>query len=109
VEQVCDRVAIVDRGIVVAEGTLASVLGARETRVRCETIPSTGLADLERFGRVRVDGREIVLDDLPEGRVPDLVAALVGLGVRVQAVSSGRESLEQRFLELVGHRAEGAA
>jgi len=28
VEQVCDRVAIVDRGVVIAEGPLASVLGA---------------------------------------------------------------------------------
>jgi hypothetical protein len=34
--------------------------------------------------------------------VPDLVAALVAMGVRVHEVVSGRDSLEQRFLELVG-------
>jgi len=33
--------------------------------------------------------------------VPDLVAQLVSMGVRVFEVRSGRSSLEQRFLELV--------
>lgn len=103
VEQVCDRVAIVDRGRVVAEGTLAAVLGAQETRIRCEAFDPAGLASLAEFGDLRVDRHELVFVELPEPRVPDLVAALVGLGVRVQAVVSGRESLERRFLELVGH------
>ncbi|MBI3746175.1 MAG: ABC transporter ATP-binding protein [Chloroflexi bacterium] len=103
VEQVCDRVAIVDRGRVVAEGTLAAVLGAQETRVRCEAVDPAGLASLAAFGPLRVEGRELVFVDLLEPRVPDLVAALVDLGVRIQAVVSGRESLERRFLELVGH------
>ena len=42
VEQVCDRVAIVDRGAVVAEGTLGAVLGAPETRIKCETVRRPG-------------------------------------------------------------------
>ncbi len=109
VEQVCDRVAIVDRGVVVAEGTLASVLGAQATRVRCEGFSPADLATLAPFGPTRVDGLDIVFSDLSTERVPDLVAALVGLGVRIQSVSSGRESLEQRFLELVDHRAEPGA
>lgn len=109
VEQVCDRVAIVDRGKVVAEGTLAAVLGEQQTRVRCEGLDKLGTPALAPFGPARVEGQDLVFSDLPEERVPDLVATLVGLGVRVQAVSSGRESLEQRFLELVGHRTEPAA
>ena len=114
VEQVCDRVAIVDRGTVVAEGTLGAVLGAPETRVRCEpagpsTVSPETIAALAAFGPISIDGTDLVFPDLPEPRVPDLVAALVGLGVRIQSVSAGRESLEQRFLELVGHRSEPAA
>jgi ABC-2 type transport system ATP-binding protein len=109
VEQVCDRVAIVDRGRVVAEGTLAAVLGEQETRVRCEAFDPADLGTLSGFGRLRLEGSDLVLTDLPDERIPDLVAALVERGLRIRAVSSGRESLEQRFLELVGHRSEPAA
>ncbi|MES2210760.1 MAG: ABC transporter ATP-binding protein [Chloroflexota bacterium] len=101
VEQVCDRLAIVDRGAVVAEGTLAAVLGARETRIRVEGLERPGLAALSRFGTPRFDGRDLFVGELPEASVPELVAALVEMGVRVHEVASGRESLEARFLELV--------
>ena len=109
VEQVCDRVAIVDRGRVVAEGPLAEVLGERETRIRVEGLAPAGLAGLAGFGSARMDGDDLVIRELAEELVPDVVAALIGMGVRVHAVASGRESLEQRFLELVGRGRESAA
>ena len=108
VEQVCDRVAIVDHGRVVAEGSLIEVLGEQETRVDVEGLASAGMAALAAFGEPRLeDGRTLVFKGLAAERVPDLVAALVGMGVRVHGVASGRESLEQRFLELVGRGSEG--
>jgi ABC-2 type transport system ATP-binding protein len=109
VEQVCDRVAIVDRGRVVAEGPLAEVLGEQETRIRVEGLAPAGLAALAAFGDPRLDGDDLVLRALSAERVPDVVAALVGMGVRVHGVTSGRESLERRFLELVGRGRETAA
>jgi ABC-2 type transport system ATP-binding protein len=109
VEQVCDRVAIVDRGRVVAEGPLAEVLGEQETRIRVEGLTPAGLAALAGFGDPRLDGEDLVIRQLPADRVPDVVAALVGMGVRVHEVTSGRESLERRFLELVGRGRETAA
>jgi len=109
VEQVCDRVAIVDRGRVVAEGPLAEVLGEQETRIRVEGLAPAGLAALAGFGDPRLDGDDLVIRQLPADRVPDVVAALVGMGVRVHGVTSGRESLERRFLELVGRGRETAA
>ena len=109
VEQVCDRVAIVDRGRVVAEGPLAEVLGEQETRIRVEGLTPAGLAALAGFGDPRLDGEDLVIRQLPADRVPDVVAALVGMGVRVHGVTSGRESLERRFLELVGRGQETAA
>jgi ABC-2 type transport system ATP-binding protein len=109
VEQVCDRVAIVDRGRVVADGPLAEVLGEQETRIRVEGLAPAGLAALAAFGDARLDGDDLVLRALSADRVPDVVAALVGMGVRVHGVTSGRESLERRFLELVGLGRESAA
>jgi ABC-2 type transport system ATP-binding protein len=106
VERVCDRVAIVDRGRVVAEGPLAEVLGGRETRIRVGGLAERPLAtELAGFGRATFNGSELVVAGLDEDRVPDLVAALVALGARVHEVRSGRESLEERFLELVGRGA----
>ena len=103
VERVCDRVAIVDRGRVVAEGPLTEILGSSDTRIRVEGLAPRALeAELGAFGPATFDGSELVVAGLDDDRVPDLVAALVGLGVRVHEVRSGRESLEQRFLELVG-------
>ena len=102
VEQVCDRVAIVDRGRVVAEGPLAHVLGEEETRIRVERLAPASLGELAEFGDPRLEADELVLRELPGERIPDVVATLVGMGVRVHAVRSGRESLEQRFLELIG-------
>jgi ABC-2 type transport system ATP-binding protein len=39
--------------------------------------------------------------DLDDAIVPDLVADLVGLGVRVHAVEPGRISLEERLLDIL--------
>jgi ABC-2 type transport system ATP-binding protein len=109
VELVCDRVAIVDRGRVVAEGLLTEVLGEQETRIRVEGLAPAGLASLAPFGAPRLDGDDLVFRELAAERVPDVVASLVAMGVRVHEVGSGRESLEQRFLELVGRSRGDAA
>jgi len=37
--------------------------------------------------------------------VPELVAALVAVGAPIYGVEAGRETLEERFLELLGHGA----
>jgi ABC-2 type transport system ATP-binding protein len=104
VEQVCDRIAVVDRGRVVASGALEDVLGLEETRIRVSGLGASDLARLEAFGRPSLDGDLLVVRPMDPDRVPDLVAALVGLGARVHRVEAGRESLEQRFLELVAER-----
>ena len=102
VEQVCDRVAIVDRGRVVAAGPLAEVLGRSETEIRVTGLDaSAALNHLAEFGAPRFDGERLLVRDLEPDRVPDLVAAVVGLGGRVHEVRSGRESLERRFLALI--------
>ncbi len=98
VELVCDRVAIVDRGKVVAQGGLAELLEGGGPRVRC-----TGLtvSALDRLGELRTDGDWVWVEGLDSSRTPDLVEALVGVGARVHQVEEGRRSLEERFLQLL--------
>jgi ABC-2 type transport system ATP-binding protein len=101
VEQVCDRIAIIDHGRVVASGELDSVLGQAETRVRVTGLGPSDLPAIERFGPPSLDGNVLTIRPMEEAAVPDLVGQLVSMGARVHEVRSGRSSLEQRFLELV--------
>ena len=101
VEQVCDRVAIIDRGRVVASGALDDVLGQAETQVQLTGIGAVDLAALERFGPPTLDGDQLRIRPMDPAAVPELVATLVSMGARIHEVRSGRSSLEQRFLSLV--------
>jgi ABC-2 type transport system ATP-binding protein len=101
VEQVCDRVAIIDHGRVVALGDLDDVLGVAETQVRVTGVSADDLAAFERFGPPVLEGDLLRIRPMDAGEVPDLVATLVGMGAKVHDVRSGRTSLEQRFLALV--------
>jgi ABC-2 type transport system ATP-binding protein len=106
VERVCDEIAIVDHGGVVAAGPLDELLGASTVRIRVTGLTAPGRADLAHFGAASDDPPWIVLRGCPPERVPDLVATLVASGVRVYEVDTGRESLEERFLQLLGHAPE---
>ena len=101
VEQVCDRIAIIDNGRVVASGQLDAVLGQAETQVRVTGISSSDLPAIERFGPPTLEGDLLTVRPMDDAAVPDLVAQLVSMGGKVHEVRSGRSSLEQRFLELV--------
>jgi ABC-2 type transport system ATP-binding protein len=101
VEQVCDRVAIIDHGRVVASGDLDDVLGQAETQIRVSGVSAPDLAAFEPYGPPTLDGELLTIRPMDADRVPDLVALLVLMGAKVHEVRSGRSSLEQRFLALV--------
>jgi len=100
-ERLCDRVAIIDHGRVVASGDLDAVLGQAETVVRVSGLSAADLPAIERFGPPTLEGDVLTVRPMDEAGVPDLIAQLVSMGARIQEVRSGRSSLEQRFLELV--------
>ena len=102
VERVCDRVAIVDHGRVLASGRLDDLLGESMVRIRATELPPGAVAALERFGHVvaSADGW-LSIAGIDGGSIPDAVAAIVAAGGRVHAVDSGRATLEDRYMELV--------
>jgi ABC-2 type transport system ATP-binding protein len=102
VERVCDRVAIVDRGKVIAAGRLDELLGAPALRIRVTGIAPEAISSaLATFGRVTIEGDRVTIEPIDPARVPDVVAALVAAGGRVHDVDAGRGSLEDRFVALV--------
>jgi ABC-2 type transport system ATP-binding protein len=104
VERVCDRVVILDKGRVAASGTLTELLGRRQLRLRLDGVGEEAQRRMAAAGRIVRSGGDYVVA-LPAGQdtttVPELVADLVGLGVRVHSVEPARISLEERLLDIL--------
>ena len=112
-EELCDQIAVVDHGKVLAEGSVVKLLtdsGAQTiVTVRyAEPVPD-GLADLaglaERPGvtKVEADGDQLrVFSADPEGLLGDLVSIGAANGLHVRDASEARPSLETAFLALTG-------
>jgi len=109
VERVCDRVAIVDHGRVLASGGLDDLLDDSMVRIRATDLSATAVATLGRYGRVATsDEGWLSIAGIDRNSIPDVVAAIVAAGGRVHAVDSGRATLEDRYMELVAGVGAGA-
>lgn len=103
VEQVCDRVGVISKGRLVAEGTVADLRGQDSLRVRAEPLAAAqdliaGLQDVERV--TVVDGTVRVTTD-PK-RAAAINQALVEAGIAVSELRVEQAPLEEIFLELTG-------
>jgi ABC-2 type transport system ATP-binding protein len=102
VEQVCDRIAVVDHGRVIATGTMGEILGTDgAVRVRATGLDASGRAGLLTYGTLEDEGEWLTFRGLSQDRVPDLVNEIVRRGGRVYAVEPRHETLEDRFLQLL--------
>jgi ABC-2 type transport system ATP-binding protein len=117
VERVCDRVAIVDRGRLIVESTVAELQSRFSQPVFVFALEPGGdagdgrlAAALEGIGRVSRDGAEIrVLTDDPARAGPELLRVLAATGAGVARFERLRPSLEDIFLRLVPGRRAGVA
>jgi len=96
VEAVCDEVAVIDHGRVVAQGSLPALLAVTGVEVEVEGLGEEAIAAL---GGRFTPPRTALFPDLGEAEIPALVAALVARDGRIHAVRPQRQSLEQRFLD----------
>src|SRR6202521_2306530 len=101
VEQVCDRVAVVAHGRVIAAGTMDQLLSGTVVRVRVSGLAPEDTTKLATFGQVDTEGDQLTFTNLNVERVPDLVAAIVAMGGRVYEVAPRHQTLEDRFLQLL--------
>jgi ABC-2 type transport system ATP-binding protein len=110
-ERLCDRVAVIDHGQVIALGTpreLIARLGGEH--VIDFTLEKTGgaepdLAELPAVRSVRRDGDHYVLSVAePHIAVPALLSRLQGGGHALAGLSTRHASLEDVFVTLTGRR-----
>ncbi|MFF5180742.1 ATP-binding cassette domain-containing protein [Micromonospora sp. NPDC000316] len=104
VEQVCDRIAVINRGRLVADGTadeLRAALGGRELLIAADPIDKATACLRDHPG---VRAVETVDGTLRVSADPTLAAtlnrALVEAGIEVRELRTVRHSLEEAFLEL---------
>jgi ABC-2 type transport system ATP-binding protein len=118
VEQLCNRVAVIGHGRLLAEGTIAEVVGGDNGRPGYRLVVDdaksalrilessthvTGASVAEAEPPDGLGGEEIRLAAGPEGPGP-IVRDLVAGGVAVLALVPTRPSLEDLFLELTEER-----
>jgi len=110
VEQVCDRVGVIDRGVLVKEGSVDELRGDAVLLVRAEPLEHAGrvVGGLPGVAAVaRGDGTLRVTAD--PAAAAAIVRALVGAGVAVTELRPERASLEDVFLNLTREDEERTA
>ncbi|MDP9244134.1 MAG: ATP-binding cassette domain-containing protein [Chloroflexota bacterium] len=109
VEELCEAIAIIDRGRVVVSGAVREVKRAMNRRiVRLATDGGDGVGWLEQLPGVRVTrrGEDYVEMEVSADREPDtILRAAIGRGERVTRFEIADPSLEEIFIEHVGRRA----
>jgi ABC-2 type transport system ATP-binding protein len=107
VEKICDRVAVIDRGSVVAQGSMNELLQGPVARVEIgEVPPQTAGAVVTTLQTLlgtepRYANGELTVPVSSRGDLPRVVTALVEIGVPVFEAGLVRRSLEDAFVQLV--------
>jgi ABC-2 type transport system ATP-binding protein len=107
VQQVCDRVGVISRGTLIAEGAVDELRGQGTLLVRAEPLALARESAERLLGtdRVEVLDGSLRLDSDP-AEAPRVTRELVLAGVAVSEVRQVERTLEDVFLELTGE--EGA-
>jgi ABC-2 type transport system ATP-binding protein len=114
-DKLCDRLAIIDDGEIVVEGTPAQLkaeMGHDVVSVSVESgdvaateVALAGLPGLERFVS-ETDGLALYVEN-GAGSIPEVVLRLERARIRPGAISVARPSLDDVFLKATGRRLEG--
>ena len=109
-DELADRIAIIDEGLVVAEGTSDELKASIGGDVI--TLSFTSKEDLKKAQELFTDAvqdndelRITVTDGAT--KIPGYIKQLNAEGIEVSAVSASKPTLDDVFLEVTGYRLEG--
>jgi ABC-2 type transport system ATP-binding protein len=110
VEQVCDHIAIIRKGKVVAQGSAKELLKRGKTlrlRVSDTQAAIALLKGMEWVASAEIDGDYVIVETPPE-KYADVNGLLVRGGVRVSEMKPSESSLEEFFLDAIDTKPERA-
>jgi len=109
-ERLCDRVAVMHRGTIVAldrPGTLLASLGGELIELRVADNPDGALAALRSHGLASGDAFAVgstLTVPLHGHSARDTLTAIASLGIRAEAVTTRKPTLDDIYLQLTGSR-----
>jgi ABC-2 type transport system ATP-binding protein len=104
VEQVCESMAILSRGKLIAQSRVQDLLGQSATlkiKTTDDQRASRVLSGLDWVGECRTDGDHLSVS-APQERAWEISQALAGQDVYVAEMYQSQTSLEEYFLEVTG-------
>ena len=109
-ERLCDRIAVMHQGAIVAldrPAALLAGLGTELVELRVEHDPAGALATMRAHGLAAGDAFAVGSTlTIPSRARParDTIAALAGLGIHAEAVTTRKPTLDDVYLQLTGSR-----
>jgi ABC-2 type transport system ATP-binding protein len=107
VEQICDRIGVVRKGRIVAEGTLDELRGHHEIRIRATPLVQAAeiVAGLSFGKKVRTEDGALFLES-EKASACEVNRVLVEAGVRVHELTPIQASLEKVFLDIAAQEGD---
>lgn len=106
VEQVCDQVAIINKGEIIQQGMVKDLLATEQTDLRLLVTPQQKAIELLHDKlKLKIDN-EWLTTAIPPKHVPTLVKFLVGQGIEVHQVVQKQQSLEEYFIAVTQQEAD---
>jgi ABC-2 type transport system ATP-binding protein len=97
VEQVCDRVAIINKGEIIREGTVAGLLEGK-SKVRIEAAPMDKAVEMLSARYAVTPNSHTMTLEAEHKDVPQIIRELVAANIEVYEVANQKQSLEEYFL-----------
>jgi ABC-2 type transport system ATP-binding protein len=105
IEQVCSHAAVMSKGRLVVQGTVAELAARAQGRLVVRTADTELTAKVlaeHRVTDVQMADGQVIGAGTEESLLPELCAALVAAGVRVRGFGLERGTLEDAFVALTG-------
>jgi ABC-type multidrug transport system ATPase subunit len=101
VQEICDRVGVINHGVLLMESTVSELRGGASLAVRGQPVDRAIAVAMGLAGDdgVHLDGDRVLVDLGPD-HAPELVRELVAGGVAVHEVTSVERTLEEVFFEM---------
>ncbi|MEA3455721.1 MAG: ABC transporter ATP-binding protein [Campylobacterota bacterium] len=111
IEKICDEVAIIDRGKIVAQGTLEKMLSQEESSSAIIEIYETPIHKLEKIvsshkGLSIIDGASLKVENQNSDKMALTLKILESESIKIRQIRYGTTNLESLFIRLTSHRGE---